>query len=253
MTQSGERLASVIGAEMAVKGSAKMPSNPSPVAQGCVINSESAIAVACARKLQAQLGVGHIGHQLLKHATGASSLHFTIYPPVNALVNGVERPVLPLDDGIWLHLAIDLEFIVKNRWRLRHISIDVLEGEATHLQKASLFRAEWMMHDTAIADGHAQPHWHVIGAAGIKYDSGFEDFLASGSGFGGFLERDNKPPHLSAFRHFHYAMVTGWHHDAEQGHCHTLASQDSALAWIIGCVGYIKHQLAHVSKKGSTT
>lgn len=237
---------------MAAKGTAKVPRVPPPAAQGCVVRSEEAIANACARKLQAHLGGGHIGYQLLKHATGASSLHFTTYPPVNALINGVERPVLALDDKRWLHLAIDLEFIVKHRWRLKHISIDILEGEATHLQKASLLRAEWMMHESAITEGHAQPHWHVIGAAGIPKEKGFEDFLASGAGFGSFLEGEKPPAHASAFKHFHYAMVTGWHHETQHGHCHTLASRDAALAWIIGCVGYIQHQLAHVSKKGST-
>ena len=253
MTRSGERLASESGAEMAAKGSAKVPNPPPPAEQGCVVRSEEAIANACARKLQKQLGGGHIGYQVLKHATGASSLHFTTYPPVYALINSVDRPVLALDDRQWLHLAIDLEFIVKNRWRLKHISIDILEGEATHLQKASLLRAEWMMHDTAIADGHAQPHWHVIGAAGITKDEGFEGFLASGAGFAGFLEGETKPPRPSAFKHFHYAMVTAWHHETQHGPCHTLASQDAALAWIIGCVAYIQHQLAHVSKKGSAT
>lgn len=249
----GERLASASGAEMAGKGTAKDASPSLPAVQACIVRSEEVIANACARKLQKHLGCGHIGYELLKHSTGASSLHFTTYPPVNALIYGVERPVLSLDDTRWLHLAIDLEFIVKNRWRLKHISIDILEGEATRLQKASLLRAEWMMHDTTMVDGHAQPHWHAIGAAGISKEEGFEDFLASGSGFEGFLEAETAPPPHVAFKHFHYAMVTDWHREAQNGHCHTLESQDAAISWIIGCVGYIQHQLAHVSKKGSKT
>lgn len=253
MTLSGARLALASGVEMAGKGTAKAANLSPPAAQACIVRSEEAIANACARKLQKHLGCGHIGHELLKHTTGASSLHFTTYPAVNALIHGVERPVLSLDDTRWLHLAIDLEFIVKNRWRLKHISIDILEGEATRLRKASLLRAEWMMHDTAMVDGHAQPHWHAIGAAGIAKEEGFEDFLASSSGFGEFLEAEPAPPPHVAFKHFHYAMVTGWHREMQNGHCHSLESQDAAISWIIGCVGYIQHQLAHVSKKGSQT
>lgn len=219
--------------------------------QDCIVRSEEAIANACARKLQKHLDCGHIGYELLKHSTGASSLHFTTYPPVSALIQGAERPILPVDSTRWLHLAIDLEFIVKNRWRLKHISIEILEGEATNLQKMSLLRAEWMMHNTALEDGHAQPHWHAIGAVGIQKEEDFEDFLTVSSGFGGFLTAEAVTQPKLAFKHFHYAMVTGWHRDPQHGHCHTLENQDAAIAWIIGCVCYIQHQLAHVSKKGS--
>lgn len=253
MTLFGERLALASGFEMAAKGTTKAAISSPPAAQACIVKSEDAIANACARKLQQHLGSGHVGYELLKHATGASSLHFTTYPAVNALINGVGRPVLSLDDTRWLHLAIDLEFIVKNRWRIKHISIDILEGEATSLQKVSLLRAEWMMHDTAMADGHAQPHWHAIGAAEIAKEEGFEDFLVPDSNFGEFLEAEPAPSRHAAFKHFHYAMVTGWHREVQHGHCHILESQEAAISWIIGCVDYIQHQLAHVSKKGRKT
>lgn len=238
---------------MAAKGKGKASNSHSSSAQACIVTSGEAIANSCARKLQKQLDCGHIGHEILKHATGATSLHFTTYPPVSALIQGVDRPVLPLDDSRWLHLAIDLEFVVKGRWRLKHISIDILEGEATHAQKASLLRAEWMMHDTALEDGHAQPHWHANSAAGITKEDDFEDFLSAGSGFGSYLADQAAPQSHTAFKHFHYAMVTGWHRDPQHGHCHTLESQDAAIAWIIGCVSYIQNQLAHVTKKSGKT
>lgn len=238
---------------MAGKGIGKAAKSRPHSVRACIVKSEEAIGNACARELQRQLRCGHIRHELLKHATGASSLHFTTCPPVSASIHGVDRPVLPVDDMRWLHLAIDLEFIVKNNWRLKHISIDILEGEATNLQKKSLLRAEWMMHDTVQEDGHAQPHWHAIGAVGIKKEDDFEGFLTANSDFGEFLTAEAESQPYLAFKHFHYAMVTGWHCDPRHGHCHTLENQDAAISWIIGCISYIQDQLAHVSKKSRKT
>ncbi len=234
---------------MVAKGTGKASKNPSPSAQGCIVTSETSIGKACATRLQKHLNCGHVSYEMRQYSSGASSLHFTTYPSVKAMIKGAECPALPLGDSIWLHLAIDLEFVVKGRLRVKHISIDILEGEATQAQKTSLLRAEWMMHSTALEDGHAQPHWHAIGAAGVTTEDDFEAYLSSGAGFGSYLTEETKPKPHAAFKHFHYAMVTSWHQDPQTGYCHTLESQEAAIAWIIGCISYIQHQLSHVTKK----
>jgi hypothetical protein len=216
----------------------------------CIVASDVGLGRKCGQALGSALGLRHVGHQK-EEFRGTTSLYFFTAPPVQAEIRGQNRPVLPLPDGNrWLHVAIDLHFIADKRWRVNHISIGLLQGDPSTTQKEHVLRAEWQIHETADDIGHAQPHWHVLSAAGIAELPTFDEVVEATPGFEEFLA--GTQPKLAgdgAFGHFHYAMVTDWHHKPSTGPYQVLADEAALVSWLEGCVRYIRHQLDHVDRK----
>jgi hypothetical protein len=176
-------------------------------------------------------------------------------PSVDAVIQDENRPVLRVEGPVsrWLHVAIDLR-AASHLWRVRHVSIGLLKGDVSILEKTPLLRAEWQMEFGAESSTHAQPHWHVLGAAeGYKDMQTFDEVIsAERNNFEKYIlgeEEESEESDTEAFNHFHYAMVTDWHREPSLGVNHALADASSLLTWIEGCTSYIKHQLEHVDKK----
>ena len=221
------------------------------VAPQCIVPSTESLGRKCAQALKGVLDLNQVEHTSLQFR-GTTSLYFFTTPPAEAEVRGQNRPVLPLPDGRrWLHVAIDLHFIAKNYWRVNHISIGLLQGDSSMTQKEHVLRAEWQIHDAVDDFGHAQPHWHVLSAAGSTNLPNFEEVVEEAPGFEEFLAE--APPQSAgcgdAFGHFHYAMVTDWHHTPSTGPYRVLADEAAVVSWLAGCVRYIRHQLDHVDRK----
>lgn len=218
----------------------------------CIVASDVSLGRKCAQALKVALGLNYVEHQSWQFR-GATSLYFLTAPPAEAEVRGRNRPVLPLPDGKrWLHVAIDLYLIAKGIWRVHQISIGLLQGEQSILQKQQVLRAEWQIHDTVDDSGHAQPHWHVLSAAGITELPTFDEVVVATPGFEEFLaEALPEPAGDGTFSHFHYAMVTDWHRSPSTSPCYVLADEAAVVSWLEGCVRYIRHQLDHVDRKAS--
>lgn len=216
----------------------------------CIITSDDNLGQKCAQALKRALDLGQVLHEKIQQSH-TTSLHFLSTPLIEAEIRGQNRRVLPLPDGKrWLHVAIDLHFIAYKKWRVNHVSIGLLQGDPSSTQKESVLRAEWQIHKEVDDSGHAQPHWHVLSAAGIGELPLFDEVIDATPGFETFLEAPKpatKPDH--AFGHFHYAMVTDWHHAKPNGPYQVLANDAALVSWIEGCVRYIRHQLDHVDRK----
>ncbi|QIL19747.1 hypothetical protein [Thermomonas sp. HDW16] len=212
--------------------------------------SDDSLGRKCAQALKGVLGLHHVEHQS-RRFRGTTSLYFFTTPPAEAEVRGENRPVLPLPDGNrWLHIAIDLHFIADKYWRVNHISIGLLQGDPSTPQKEHVLRAEWQIHEAETDSGHAQPHWHVLSAAGVAELPMFDEVVEAIPGFEEFLaDARPKPAGNGTFGHFHYAMVTDWHRIPSTGPYQVLADEAAVVAWLEGCVRYIRHQLDHVDRK----
>ena len=216
----------------------------------CIVASDESLGRKCALALKEALGLNHVEHSTWRYH-GTTSLYFFTTPRTEAEVRGQNRPVLPLPDGKrWLHVAIDLHFIADKYWRVNHISIGLLQGDPSTLQKEQVLRAEWQIHDAEDDSGHAQPHWHVLSAAGVTDPPRFDEIVEATPGFEEFLD-ETQPKTLDngTFGHFHYAMVTDWHRTPSTGPCQVLDGEASVVSWLEGCVRYIRHQLDHVDRK----
>lgn len=226
----------------------------------CIVADVNRLARQCSEALKRALDSQ--GVFATKRERGPSiSIYFTDGLKVQAKIRDAEtRPVLPLPNTTngWLHVAIDLNFVDRNQWRINHVSIGLLQGETSIEDKKSILRAEWQNHENANDSGHAQPHWHVLGAAGIDDTQSpqFEEVVevASTTQFDSFLaEPQPKVEPSKEFAHFHYAMVADWHATPSRGPCQTLDSEESLVSWLEGCVRYICHQLVHVASKSGAT
>lgn len=220
----------------------------------CIVASDDILARKCAQALGQALGLGNaVGHQKLQHR-GTTSLYFFVPPLIEAEIRGHNRPVLPLPDGRrWLHVAIDLNFIAARCWRINHVSIGVLQGDPSTLLKEQVLRAEWQIPEATDNSGHAQPHWHVLSAAGIVELPKFDEVVEATPGFEEFLgEPKPKATDGGAFGHFHYAMVTDWHRPSSTGPYQVLADESALVSWLGSCVRYICHQLTHVDRKAGS-
>lgn len=217
-----------------------------------MIASDDGLARKCCQALARALGLKQVEHQKWQHRR-TSSLYFFTPPLIEAEVRGENRPVLPLPGGRrWLHVAIDLNFIADRKWRVNHISIGLLQGDPSTTLKSAVLRAEWQIHEESYNSGHAQPHWHVLGAAGIGKAPlpTFDEVVETTPGFEEFLAKAQpKATRDGAFGHFHYAMVTDWHRTPSMGPCLILDNETSLVSWLEGCVRYIGHQLTHVDGK----
>jgi len=243
------------------KGPKRKPAPlPDMVVPQCIVSDVDKLARHCSRALQQALALRDVFPT--KRERGSSvSLYFTDGLKVQAKIRDAEtRPVLPLPNTTtgWLHVAIDLNFVDRNEWRINHVSIGLLQGETSVEDKKVILRAEWQNHEKADDAGHAQPHWHVLGAAGIEEVEApkFEEVVeaASTTQFGNFLTATQpKAETASGFAHFHYAMVADWHATPSQGPCRTLDSEASLISWLEGCVRYISHQLTYVARKSGKT
>lgn len=226
----------------------------------CTIESPTALGKLCAAALTAALELDRVVPSEVTRSYGAASLYFHGIPPVNAEIEGENRPILPMTGAIerWLHVAVDLR-ATGGLWHVRHVSVGLLKGDLAAPSKRPLLRAEWMMTTEPENAGHAQPHWHVLGAAEADDgQDGFAEFVAASSaGFGDFLGRsspespddDIEKESANAFHHFHYAMVSDWHCVPSTGAQHALDDQQALAAWLKGCVSYIRQQLAHIDRK----
>lgn len=219
----------------------------------CLVASDESLGRKCGQALGRALGLGNVEHQKRQHR-GATSLYFFTAPPIEAEIRGHNRPVLPLPDGKrWLHVAIDLRFIADRCWRVNHISIGLLQGDPSTTLKEQVLRAEWQIHEATDDSGHAQPHWHVLRAAGIEELPTFDEVMEATPGFEEFLaEPQPKATGGGAFGHFHYAMVTDWHRTPSTGPYQVLADEAALVIWLEGCVRYICHQLTHVDRKAGS-
>lgn len=227
----------------------------------CTIESPTALGKLCAAALMAALELDRVVPSEATRSHGAASLYFHGIPPVNTEIQGENRPILPMTGAIerWLHVAVDLR-ATGGLWHVRHVSVGLFKGDLAAPSKRPLLRAEWMMTAGPEPTGHAQPHWHVLGAAEADDgQGGFAEFVAASSeGFGGFLGRyspespddvDIEMESANAFHHFHYAMVSDWHRVPSTGAQHDLDDQQALAAWLKGCVSYIRQQLAHIDRK----
>lgn|GEM_PF-2631179 len=227
-----------------------------PVAPQCLLSSSNPkeFGKKAASAIRKVLTLDYIAATEMVR-TGQMSLYFYTQPQVYAEIRNFNRPVLPLGTGNrWLHIAIDLNAI-GTKWRVHHISIGLLQGEAAG-QKRMLLRAEWMMHTDVDASGHGQPHWHVLAPENNELKKDFEAVVESSADFTTFLSsgmdeaQANAGPGLTAaFDHFHYAMAADWHSAKPLGPGNLLQDETAAIGWIQGCVGYIVHQLQHVDGK----
>lgn len=216
----------------------------------CIVASDDSLGRKCAQALKGALGLNHVEH-MPSRFQGATSLYFYTTPRAEAEIRGQNRPVLPLPDGNrWLHIAIDLQLIARGIWRVHHISIGLLQGDPSISQKQQVLRAEWQIHEAVDASGHAQPHWHVLSAAGAAELPTFDKVVETTPGFDEFLaEAQPKAKNESTFGHFHYAMITDWHRTPSTGPYQVLADEAAVISWLDGCVRYICHQLDHVDRK----
>lgn len=218
----------------------------------CIITSEENLRQKCALALKRALDLGHVHHEKKQRGI-TTSLYFYSQPLVEAEIRGKNRRVLPMPDGKrWLHIAIDLHFIADKYWRVNHISIGLLQGDPSSTQKEAVLRAEWQIHQALDDSGHAQPHWHVLSAAGIGELPLFDEVVEAEPGFEAFLDKPQPTPKTDqVFGHFHYAMVTDWHRTTSSGPYQVLANDAALVSWIEGCVRYIRHQLDHVDRKSA--
>jgi len=194
----------------------------------------------------------HVEVQARQHQGTTTSLYFYTMPLVQAEIRNESRPVLLLEsEHRWLHIAIDLHFIARQLWRVNHVSIGLLEGDPSATQKEQLLRAEWQVHAKPDDSGHAQPHWHVLRAAGSADLPNFSQVVEQESGFRAFLGQmvADEPGSHDAFGHFHYAMMADWTGASPQGVRHVPCDELAVVKWIDGCVRYIRHQLAHVDRR----
>lgn len=219
----------------------------------CIIASDDGLARKCGLALSRALGVQRVEPQKRQYR-GKTSLYFFTAPLIEAEVRGHNRPVLPLPDGKrWLHIAIDLHFIADKCWRVHHVSIGLLQGDPSVLQKEQLLRAEWQIQEAADDSGHAQPHWHVLSAAGAADLPTFDEVVEAASGFRQFLSDEKPAPTGGVFGYFHYAMVADWHRTPSLGPYHVLSDEAAVVSWVEGCVRYICHQLDYVDRKAGST
>lgn len=241
-------------------GSSKKKSfAPDSLASQCNVTNVDKLARKCSHALKQELDLKHEVFHVKRERSPTVSLYFFSTPKVEAEIRGENNSVLPLPSAArWLHVAIDLKSVERNLWRVAHVSIGLLQGESSSTLKKPMLRAEWQIHEKADDSGHAQPHWHVLGAAGID-ESDFPNFeeiveASSHNQFEDFLAAS--PPKIKAdegFPHFHYAMVTDWHITPSQGPCRTLDSEAALVSWLRGCVRYIRHQLEHIQRKSGAT
>lgn len=224
----------------------------------CSVTSVDGLARKCARALKLALDLKQDVLHSKRERTPSVSLYFFAAPKVEAEIRGENRPVLPLSTTRWLHVAIDLRSIDKSVWHVHHVSVGVLQGETTSMLKKSVLRAEWQSSEESDTSGHGQPHWHVLGAAGVQDPDlpNFDEIVEASSAtqFGAFLGAPQAGHDASsAYAHFHYAMVTDWHVSPSRGPCRSLDDEASLVAWLEGCVCYIRHQLNHVERKAGGT
>lgn len=92
-------------------------------------------------------------------------------------------------------------------------------------EKEALLRAEWDRLEPATE--HAQPHWHVYGTReGDVHDL------------------------RNSVDLMHLAMATTWHVDGDTTESHYCEPSGEMLPrWIIGCLKYVRGQLAYVSHR----
>lgn len=216
----------------------------------CIIASKDRLARKCEQALKEALGLDHVDCRTLEYR-GTTSLYFFSPPLVEAEVRGRNRPVLPLPGGKrWLHIAVDLHFIAEQCWRVNHVSIGLLQGDPSAPQKVPVLRAEWQIHEAVDDSGHAQPHWHVLSAAGVADLPKFNEVVEAAPRFEAFLAPPQPASNVGeAFGHFHYAMVTDWHRLPSTGPYQVLQDEASLVSWVDGCVRYIRHQLGYVDRK----
>lgn len=223
----------------------------------CRVESVSKLGQQCGKVLARVLDLDRVMHAEISRPHAASSLYFHGVPLINAEIGGENRPVVPIKGAVdrWLHVAIDLR-TTAGQWHVRHVSIGLLSGDMA--SKIPLLRAEWMMNDGEHDPGHAQPHWHVLGAASGRVEEETFDVLMATStqGFDQFLGEDPEllevnsvKPFADSFSHFHYAMVSDWHCVPSNGVSRNLDDEAALLSWLEGCVQYIRHQLGHVDRK----
>jgi len=229
--------------------------SPGALAPQCIVTSVDSLGRKCAHALKQALELQHEVFHTKRERTPSVSLYFFDALKVEAEISGENRPVLPLPGASqWFHVTIDLRFIEKNAWRVNHVSIGLLHGDISSTHKKPMLRAEWQSHEKADKSGHAQPHWHVLGAIGIQEPEPpkFEEIVEASSStqFEAFLrESPLEAEKDDGYAHFHYAMVTDWHVTPSHGPSHTMDSEASLISWLEGCVRYIRHQLDHVARK----
>lgn len=226
---------------------------PGATSPQCIIASCDGLARKAAQALGRALGQDHVQCQSHRYH-GVTTLYFFTPPLIEAEIQGQNRPVLPLPQGQrWLHVAINLHFIAEGSWRVNHISVGLLQGDPSVTQKESLLRAEWHIQEREDDSGHAQPHWHVLGATRVADPPMFNEIVEAPTGFTEFLsgtESDAQLADADPFGHFHYAMVSDWHRTPSMGPRQVLEDETAVVSWLQGCVGYICHQLEHVDRKG---
>ena len=229
------------------------------VAPKCCIDNIDKFGKRCANVLRSALASADYVQHTKVERTPITTLMFFSPPKIDAEIRGENRPVLRMHSDLrWLHVSIDLKCITKNRWQLEQISVGLLHGEASNSNKRPLLRAEWQNNTAGDASGHGQPHWHVLGAAGLEDVAPlrFAETVEqqSSSDFAKFLDDSTSDVHDSSdFAHFHYAMATGWHTRPSRSPGCSVEDEDSLVSWLDGCVRYIEHQLVHVARKSRTT
>src|SRR3546814_9963836 len=158
-----------------------------PVVPQCFLSSltPKEFGKKAANALRKALTLNFVGSRELAR-TGQTSLYFFTNPQVNAEIRDVNRPVLPLGTGRrWLHVAIDLN-ATGARWRVNHISIGLLQGDAAG-EKRMVMRAEWMMPKEEDNSGHGQPNWHVLAQEPNQLNDDFSQVVATSTNFAPFL------------------------------------------------------------------
>lgn len=234
----------------------KAARNAALTPQKCTIESIPKLGQHCARVLKSTLDLTRVVHNELPRSHGVTTLYFQSVPPLSAEIANENRPIIQIGGAVarWLHVSIDLR-AAAGLWYVRHVSIDLLKGDLA-AEKESLLRAEWMMHDSDDEAGHAQPHWHAL--YGAEPSRTFSDVVTEPTGgFDEFLEEFSSAKKGAsvigatdiAFKHFHYAMASDWHRNPSLGAQHALEDEAALLAWLGGCIAYIRRQLAHVDRK----
>ena len=96
----------------------------------CIIGNIDTFSRKCAGALKRALDLSDEVFSQKLERLPSTRIYFFTAPKVEAEIRGDNRPVLALPaQKRWLHVAINLKFVEKGRWRVDHVSVNLLHGE----------------------------------------------------------------------------------------------------------------------------
>jgi len=246
---------------------------------GIISDNPDAIAKSCSRVLQECLGID--GVYLVGYNISKWKLLFLSKGGTGSRAYDKERerdmwvsPIYISSKGIYYWLSMYMVFIpFDSKVKLQQMGLIIFKGEAADYEKEPFFRAEWFTPDD-VNNPHAQPHWHIYGSLIrpelFPKETIMDDFPAEMEEVKDFSEKivaktdaeeirifgetdSSSEDTLELIREtvsagsnkFHFAMAASWHVDDE--HQRYFNNERSLADWLRRCIGYIQHQLHHIS------